>query len=137
MDVTNKMTLLANLDHIHPYPSKQDVLTCLQEAFNSDDSLKDDTETMILVIDKYAYGWHALKFLSDALKADKELVMLAVTKSMRALEYASNKFSNDEDIMLTAVKYHRMEALGACVCHAVFFKMIVFCALSTIDTIKY
>ena len=128
MDVTN-MTLLANLDHLHPFPSKHDVLTCLQNAFDSNDTLKHDKETIILVIGKYDYGFHALKFLSDVLKGDKELVMLAVTKSMHALEYASNKFNNDEEIMFTAVKYHRMEALGACV-----LSMIVF-VLST--TIKY
>ena len=55
-------------------------------------------------------GW-PLKYASDALKNDKEVVLAAVKQNGRALGYASNALKEDKDVVLEAVKQNG-RALG-------------------------
>ena len=46
-------------------------------------------------------GWE-LKYASDTLKDDKDLVLAAVTENGGALKFASNRLKNDNDVDLAA-----------------------------------
>ena len=47
-------------------------------------------------------GW-ALKYASEELKNDKEVVLAAVAQYGYALEYASNDMKNDKEVVMAAV----------------------------------
>ena len=47
---------------------------------------------------------YELKFVSDELKNDKEIVLVAVTEYGVALEYASDTLRNDREVVLAAVR---------------------------------
>ena len=50
------------------------------------------------------YGSDALKYASDELKADKEVVSEAVKNNGLALEYASDELKADRKIIIEAIK---------------------------------
>jgi hypothetical protein len=50
------------------------------------------------------HGW-VLRFASDELKNDKDVVMAAVSNYAASLEFASDELKNDKEIVLEAVSY--------------------------------
>jgi hypothetical protein len=48
--------------------------------------------------------WRALKFASEVLRNDREVVLTAVKQDGYALEYASWKLQNDHDFVVKAAK---------------------------------
>lgn len=50
---------------------------------------------------------NTLENASDRLKADKGIVLIAVTKDGRALRYASDKLKDDKEVVLVAVTQHK------------------------------
>jgi hypothetical protein len=55
-------------------------------------------------------GWWTLRYASDDLKNNREIVLEAIKQNGLALEYASESFRNDKDVVLEAIKkcYHAL-----------------------------
>ena len=51
-------------------------------------------------------GGQALKFASEALRNDKEVVLAAVKQNGYALHFASEKLKNNKDFVLDCIKQH-------------------------------
>ena len=63
-------------------------------------ALREDKKIIMIVVSKDGY---ALQYASDALKNDKDIVMTAVSQEGLALQYAYYALKNDKDIVMTAV----------------------------------
>ena len=77
---------------------------CSQDSFilkYVSDKLKDDKEVVIEAIKRNGL---ALEFASDRLKDDKDIVIEAVKNNGFALEFASDRLKNDKEIVFNAVK---------------------------------
>ena len=51
-----------------------------------------------------SFDWEALKYASDELRADRDVVLEAVKRCGLALEYASDELRADRDVVTEAVK---------------------------------
>jgi hypothetical protein len=49
----------------------------------------------------------ALQYTSDELRADKEVVLAAVTRNGMALQYTSDELRDDKEVVLAAVTQSR------------------------------
>jgi hypothetical protein len=67
------------------------------------DELKADKDVVLAAVKKDGIS---LKYASANLKADKEVVLAAVEKSEYALNYASDELKADKEVILAAVKHH-------------------------------
>ena len=61
----------------------------------------DNKEVVLTAVKK---DGKALEYASDKLKDDKEVVLTAVTQGGWALQFASKNLKNDKEVVLTAVK---------------------------------
>jgi len=64
------------------------------------DPLKADKEVVLTAVTENGY---ALSYAADALKASKEVVMAAVTEDGNALQYASTQLREDKEVVKAAV----------------------------------
>ena len=62
-----------------------------------------ETERLSLSAVLQKVGWRALKWASDDLKGDREIVLTAVSQCWPALEWASDDLKGDKEVVLTAV----------------------------------
>ena len=62
------------------------------------------TSERIIAMRAVKRHWTALKFVSDELKKDKELVWAAILQNWGALELASDELKGDRDFMIKSVK---------------------------------
>ena len=69
------------------------------------EGLKADRAVVLAAVTQKGY---ALRYASEALKGDKQVVLTAVTQKGMALEYADNKLKNDKDVVLAAVSQYGM-----------------------------
>ena len=69
------------------------------------EGLKADRAVVLAAVTQKGY---ALRYASEALKGDKQVVLTAVTQKGMALEYADNKLKNDKDVVLAAVSQDGM-----------------------------
>jgi hypothetical protein len=64
------------------------------------ESLKNNKEVVLIIVD---YFGCSLKYASESLRNDKEVVLAAITQSGAALKYASINLQNDRNIVFIAV----------------------------------
>jgi hypothetical protein len=90
------------------------IVSYINEFFNESEKLPYHICTNILnnecIIDSIKINGYMLRFASERLQNDKNIVKIAVTNFGGALKFASKNLQDDEDIVLAAVK-HCGEAL--------------------------
>ena len=67
------------------------------------DELRNDREVVLRAVVKNKYKW-ALQYASEELRNDREFFLDAVKRSPYALEYASEELRNDREFFLEAVR---------------------------------
>ena len=67
--------------------------------FENDEEVQQDYDTVITAMARNKTATSALKCASLALKADREIVSLAVTRNGGALQYASEALKTDNEIV--------------------------------------
>lgn len=70
------------------------------------EELKDDKQIVMKAIDNYKNSYQSgLEYASKRLKNDSEVVLKAVKKSASAFDYASEQLKDDETIVLAAIEH--------------------------------
>lgn len=88
---------------------KEVVVTAIERSiFNldyADPIFKKDKEFIMNVFAnaKYADDGHALKYVDDGLKADKEVVLAAINLTPDSIEYADDSLKADKEVVLAAL----------------------------------
>ena len=86
------------------FQSKEHMLNdgkmCGNNLFSSLEALRDDREVVLVAVTNNGME---LMFASNALRADRDVVLAAVQNNGSALMFASEKFKNDPNVVLAAV----------------------------------
>jgi lambda repressor-like predicted transcriptional regulator len=74
--------------------------------YYASEELRADREIVMAAVTSYNNQWQTLVRASEELRADREIVMAAVKRDGRSLAYASEELRADREVVMAAVRQH-------------------------------
>ena len=79
------------------------------------DTLKNDRDVVLAAVQHYGMVLH---YASANLRNDQDIVLAAVQQHGDALQYASDGLRNDQGVVLVAVQQHGKNGAALCLCQS-------------------